>query len=80
MTKLFIIAAICGLLGPPQVGVGGFYTEPGLFKEVCERRMANRWHPEGVELHCNWPCLVAGIEHDTLGRWVVVDVGASLHL
>lgn len=78
MTKLFVVAALAGLLGQPETGVGAYYGD-GIMQEVCERRVRNGWH-DGVKLHCDWPCLVAGIEHDTLGRWVVVDVGTELHL
>lgn len=81
--KLFIFTKLLSLLGVSVLGSAegtGAYYSPGLMKQVCERRVREGWVPNEVRLHCDWPCLVAGIEHDTLGRWVVVDVGASLHL
>jgi hypothetical protein len=48
---------------------------------VCERRVRNGWVPPARALNCFWPCLVAGIEHEELGKWYLVDVpGASLHV
>jgi len=77
ITKLLMYAAMMGALGEPEVGVGAFYAE-GLMQQVCEHRIQENWTPG---LQCDWPCLVAGIEHDSLGEWWLVDVpGASFHL
>jgi len=79
ITKLLMYAAMMGALGEPEVGVGAFYHErPGQMREICEHRVQQGWTPG---LQCDWPCLVAGIEQDTLGEWWLVDVpGASFHL
>ena len=76
ITKLLTAAAMLGLLGEPERGVGAYY-KPGLMEQVCRHRIERGWTPD---LHCDWPCLVAGIEQDTIGDWVLVDVpGASFH-
>ena len=76
ITKLLTAAAMLGLLGESETGVGAYY-QPGLMEDVCRRRVERGWTPD---LHCDWPCLVAGIEQDTLGDWVLVDLpGASYH-
>ena len=76
ITKLLMYAAMMGSLGEPEVGVGAFYAE-GLMQRVCEHRTEMGW----ASLNCSWPCLVAGIEQDTVGEWRVVDLpGGSVHL
>jgi len=57
-------------------GVAAYYS-PGLMEEVCRHRTDHNW----TELDCDWPCLVAGIEQDSLGEWWLVDLpGGSIHL
>ena len=65
-----------------EQGVGAYYHKcPGQLERVCINRMTHGWVPPGVVLDCSWPCLVAGIEQDTLGEWWLVDVpGASMHV
>ena len=84
MSELAEIAKIILLVAGLQVsgyqeGVAAYYRE-GLLQEVCERRVRNGWvPPHGLD--CSWPCLVAGIEHEELGKWYLVDVpNASKHL
>ena len=77
MAKLFTIAILFGLLGKPEVGVGAYYHEsPGLMKEVCERRMREGWHPPGIRLSCDWPCLAANprYEPESIGEYWFVDL------
>ena len=87
--KLLLYASLMGALGEPEVGVGAYYA-PGLMQRVCERRVENGW---SMDLDCSWPCLVSGIEHESLGEYwfvdlpgesmylcLVVDVGRSEHL
>jgi hypothetical protein len=76
-----LVSLMAGGVDGPTEGVGAYYTKPGLFGEVCERRVANGWHPVGVELDCSFPCLAAGIEQDTLGGYVLAWIpGASFHV
>ena len=81
MTEAITIAKIIFLITGMSVsgyaeGVGAFYRK-GLMEEVCRHRVENGW---SVDLDCDHVCLVAGIEHDTLGDWVLIDVpGASFH-
>jgi len=65
-----------------ETGVGAYYHKcPGQLQRVCIDRMTHGWVPPGVVLDCSWPCLIAGIEQDTLGEWWLVDVpGASMHV
>jgi hypothetical protein len=75
-----ILLALAATQTKPEVGVGAYYRE-GLMREVCERRVRNGWMPEGVELDCDWLCLVSAIEPEDLGKWAVVSIpGGSLHL
>jgi len=77
ISRLLMYAALIGALGEPEVGVGAYYGD-GVIQRVCEHRVQQGWTPG---LQCDWPCLVAGIEQDTLGEWWLVDVpGASFHL
>ena len=87
MTNCALIAkmvfVIAGLhVNSCSVGVGAYYHKcPGQLERVCINRMTHGWVPPGVVLDCSWPCLVAGIEQDTLGEWWLVDVpGASMHV
>lgn len=81
MTEAIVIAKIIFLITGMQVtshaeGIGAYY-QPGLMEQVCRHRVDQGWSPG---LDCDHPCLVAGIEHDTLGDWVLIDVpGASYH-
>ena len=78
ITKLLMYAAMMGALGEPEVGVGAYAVQPDTWYNVCVHRVEQGWTPG---LQCDWPCLVAGIEQDTLGEWWLVDVpGASFHL
>lgn len=55
-------------------GVAAYYHQIDI-RDVCLTRTA--WQ----DLDCSWPCLVAGIEQDTVGRWWFINVpGASWHL
>lgn len=80
ITKLLTLAAMMGLLGEAETGVGAYYTEPGLMHEVCEHRARNGWMPAGIELYCDWPCLISAIHPKDMGRWALVAIpGSGLH-
>ncbi len=71
LISLWVAAWLAVMNQQPLIGVGAYYGD-GLMEQVCERRTLNGWHP--VKLACSWPCLVAGIEQDTLGTWVLLSV------
>ena len=68
MTELATFAALLGVVmvggvEDVETGVGAYYHESAdLMRQVCERRVAHGWHPEGVRLDCDFPCLAAAIE------------------
>lgn len=75
--KLLTIAALYGYLGPPDVGVGAYATEPDTWYNVCLNRVRNGWNPQ---LNCEWPCLISAIEQEHIGEWWLINVpGASFH-
>lgn len=58
-------------------GPAAFYHQVNL-RDVCVRRVQENWTPD---LQCDWPCLVAGIEQDSLGQFWLVDLpGGSMHV
>jgi hypothetical protein len=75
-----IVMLVAGMgVSDYREGVAAYYRD-GLLQEVCERRVRNGW-TNAQRLDCSWPCLVAGIEHEELGKWYLVDVpGASMHV
>jgi hypothetical protein len=76
IAKLITLIALGLHVSGYSEGVGAYYA-PGVMQGVCEQRVEQGWNPG---LDCSHYCLVAGIEQDTLGDWVLVDVpGASFH-
>ena len=72
MTLTLILKALVGAFDDPDIGVAAYYRE-GLMREVCERRVANGWHPSGIEPDCERACLVAAVgPSDRIGERVIV--------
>ena len=94
MSEAAVIAKIVlVMLGAPvqghAEGVAAYATRPHVWYDVCMHRVKHGWN----DLDCNWPCLVSGIEQDSIGeKWLVdvpgvrmhtclvVDVGQRIHL
>lgn len=67
---VFLIAGL--RVNSCSVGVGAYYhTQPGLMRQVCERRVEHGWNPG---LDCDWPCLAAGMDAGEIGDYVLADL------
>lgn len=77
IAKMVMLVAGLRVIGYAE-GLGAYAVKPDTWYNVCMHRVQHNWTPD---LQCDWPCLVSGIEQDSLGEFWLVDLpGGSFHV